>query len=654
MNSLICSAENLCDVVRTSEAEHKKRRDAIKSRQDIAMGAMAEEMDRAPSPENLAFGVFSIFVPSMVTSSPAGHFASSGGYKESVAAAGLANGTTQMARAQKMHRSLEPCAWDFFFQPYCAGIVETGSANMSDLTAEERKVAMARLHPGVERDVGGEVDDEPGPRGHATPSPQLPPQWARFKHLKPNEAGWDTRMGSRDRARFTYHVMTEDRATLQQRAEENPDDWIPDACAICSTVDSWPGLKEQFAGEENTYCRYYVVYVPDGRIPGQDPKPNQPGVIYTIGGETLGQGDGSKLSGLEIRKPYYFTGHPDGLHIFEGNYTTGADSHFLSLLAANEDSLARMEAVSASLHDRIDDHKTVYAYDSTSQEAAETLAKAPNGAWVSVPGLQDGSGAIQSIENSAPTPVEFTTYDRVRYNAGLALGIDSSGLGVADPNATATAVGVAANATRTKVEYLLGRWNRFVAEAFERMAFEAGHNSSIVVRLDEGARASVLRAQLKPLMQSGALRADDVEAIVEDQKMRPMLFSGGDFAPDGQGLDWHSLQLTVVPHSTDGAFGDAQVARQMQWNQALAFFGDVMVRQPHVRWVDRIRETGRSMGMTDADMAVDIDKAMEVAQIQLAQGSPQATTSSTANQYEDSGPALATGGGGQAPVGMEA
>lgn len=650
MNSLVCTPENLCNVVRHAEAEHKRKRDVMKRREEIAMGAMAEEMKRSESPENLAHGIFKMLVSSMVTSSPTGRFVTSGGYREHLEAAALGHATTQMARAQKIERALEPCAWDFFFAPYCCGIVETADARVGDLTKTERELLQARAFQGDKLPEDGAM----GARGHDALRPQTPPQWARFKHLRPDECGFDVQMGSLDRARYTYHVMLEDRETLQRRAEEHPDDWIPENVAMCATANQWPGEQRSFANEENQYCRYYVVYVPGGRIKGKDPEPHQPGVVYTIAGHFTGGNGSSSITGLEIRQPYYWTGHPDGLHFFEGNYTTGADSHFLSLLAANEDSLAHLESVSASLHQRIRDHKVVVAYDSTSEEAAQKLAKAPNGTWVSVPGLDQGSGAIQTIETSAPTPVEFTTYDRMRFNVGLALGIDSQGLGVANPDATATAVGVAASSTRTQVEYLLGRWNRFVGAAFERLAFEAAVNSSVVIRLDEDARESALRTQLQPIAAQGILSQDGIEAVVQDQKRRPMLFSGGAFAGPGNEFNWHNLQLIVEPHSMEGAFGEAEIIRQSQWNQALAFLGDVMVRQPHIRWADRVRATGRAMGMTDAEMAVDLEKAMAVAQMQIASGAPSAMTTESAPRMQGGGPAVTNGSGMQRGPRLEA
>lgn len=646
MSSLITTPENLCNLVRHAETERDKKIDAISRREEIAMGAMAGDFQRGESPENLAFNVFSVIVPSLVTSDPVPNITTSGGYKEHIQSAAIEHAVKLICRSQRMHRALEPCAWDMFFKPFCGGIVETGSANMGDLTDDERRVAKGRLGNADQVNVGGEEDDGPAPRGTAASAPGLPPEWPRFKRLKANECGWDTRMGSYDERRFSFHSVIEDRDTLLDRAAENSGEgsWIASGIASCSTVQQMSGERPDMGfEEENQYIRYYVVYVPGGTIEGKDPGRNQPGTIHTIGSSRDQKGE---IHGQEIREPYYWTGHPDGLHFFEGQYTTGKDSHFMTLFAASEDALEMLEAVSASMHQRIRDHKVVHAYDVMATEAMEQIRQEPHGGHVAVPGLSEGSGMIQTIETDALTPAEFNIYGLMQTNASRQLGIDQSGRGSASEDATATAVSVANNATRTKIEYLINRWNRFVAAALERMAFEVAMNDQVALRLDEDGRASVLRAQLQPLTQQGVLSMEGVEAVVQDQKMRPVLFQGGDFADESEGLDWYGMALEVRPHTMEGQYGDGQLAREAQWNQQLSFLLDMLVRQPHGRWIDRIRATGRAMGMSDAEMVVDIELAQQVAQMQLAQAAAQPVTSSSAPNVQAGGPATQLPGGG--------
>jgi len=628
MTGLITTAQNLAQLVNYSCSIRDEKLDLVKEREIVALGALAPLGDREESPENLGFGLFATMIGSMVSAPPECDAVSYGGRKERVAAAALSAATSQIARGTKMVRALEACAWDFWFKPFCAGFVEMAPAKMSDLSQAERAAMAGRLGPAPESEVAdaeGSDDDEKTPRATETLIPHVPPHWPRFKRLDPRKCGWDMAVGSFDERRFTFHEVVEERELLLERARESGDDWY--AAAIESAPACGIGGESQrgTSMEETRYVKYFVIYVPGKTIEGEKPGPNQPGVIYTVSATGV-DSRGSRVAGMELRRPYYFTGHPDGPHVFGGQYTTGHDAMFLSLLGAAEDSLAMLESVSASLHQRIRDHKVVTAYDSAYEEDAQKLANSRNGGWAGIPGLGERPGMVQQFETGAVTPAEVAEYRELQANAQRQLGISNETLGTSS-DTTATAVMQAAQQVDAKVEYLLQRWNRLAGEALERMAFYVATDDRVAVRLDDNGKGSVVRAQLEPLEQSGVLSRQVIEQIVEREKNDPILYQGGDFA-DGGELDWYALDLMVRPSSMTGRQSQAAVQREMAWNQQLAQLGGLMLQMPHIDWASRIKRTGRAMGIPDVDYAVDKELAQQVAQMQLAQGAPTYGTTS--------------------------
>jgi hypothetical protein len=641
--SLTSDPTKLARLVHGAEIERDLRLDALARREAISMGAKNLDPTRGDmSPENLGLAVFQAVIPSMVTSAPVMDCRSSGGYFEQLQVAAIASAGTQICYKQKMQDALRPAAWDMMFKDYACGFIEKSTADMSDLTKAERAAASGRLFDDEPVDVGGEADDEPAPRATATPRVQIPARWPRIKSLDPHRCGFDCKGRTIGEARFTWHEMVEDWEDIMERASEHPDDWIEEGVLDMHTLREDDELREE--------VNYYVIYVPGAVIEGKTPRPNQPGVIYTIASH--GQGGKSPEKGLEIRRPFYWNGHPGGPHIFEGQYVTGKDPFFLGILSGNMDALDMLDSVSMAVRDRMANYKRVYAFDASRVDEATAIAGSKDGEFVAVPGLASGQGIIMPIETGGVTNADGGMLQEVQSNALQQVGIDTSGRGSADPNATATAVSVAANATASKLSYLVGRWDGFVRECLERMAWEIAHDDRIAIRLDEPGREKYLRSQLEPLTQMTDLTAADVEQIVSDQKRHPMFFQGGDFSGD-EGFDWNRLDIRIQPRSMEGAQGEQQAQRIIVWAQQLAFLGQQMVTQPHIRWVDIIRDLGRAYGMSDADAVADIDIAQQLAQIQIAQGMGDVNLGSEVDP-QGSGATLREGrGGARSPAGVD-
>lgn len=620
MSGLITHAANLATLVNYSCAARDEKIEAVRERELVALGSLAPAENLPESPENLGFGLFATMIGSMVSSSPEASLLSNGGRKERVAAAALAAATTQIARGSKIVRPLETCAWDFWFKPFVAGFVEVAKAQMSDLTEGERAALVGRLGKAPEEqiaDAGGEADDVQAPAGPMVEFPDVPPHWPRFKRLNPTRCGWDMAVDSFDERRFTFHEVIEDRQVLLDRAEEADDDWYAGAIEAAPRCNLSGESRAGASLEENQYVRYFVVYVPGEVLPGEKPSKNNPGVIHTISATGV-DSSGGKVAGMDLRKPYYFTGHPDGPHVFGGQYTTGHNGMFLNLLGAADDALTMLESASASLHQRIRDHKVVTAYDTAYAEEVQRLADAPSGSYVGIPNLGTMPGMLQQLETGAVTPAEVAEYRELMMNAQRTLGISNETVGNAS-DTTATAVAEAARQVDAKVEYLLERWNRFVGEALERMAFYVAMDDRVAVRLDDSGKGTIARARLAPLEQSGLLDRKFIEQVVERERNDPFLFQGGDFAEDGE-LDWYALRLEVKPSSMTGGQSRSAVQRELAWNMQLAQIGQFMLQMPHIDWIDRLKRTGRAMGVADVDYAVDSALAEQVSQMQLANG----------------------------------
>jgi len=634
----------LCMLISEAAMQRDERLDRLERRERLALGLLNMEGSDPKSPENLAFGLWTQLAPVMLTSSPVMSCMSSGGHLEQLQAAAIQASGSQIAQKQRMQDALQPSASDFYFKGYACGFIEKAQADMSDLTAEERRNALGRLHSDEPRDVGGEADDSPSPSATATPRTQIPARWPRIKSLDPRICGWDCAGRSLAEARFTWHEVKVDHEDLMARANEHSDDWIAEN-VIEMAVD-----RRAVAGRvDREEVRYFVVYIPGGVLEGESPGKNQPGTIHTVAAL---MGDSGRIDGgLEIRRPFYWEGHPGGPHIFGGQYVNGLDSFFNSILSGAEDGLAMLDAMGVSVRNSMARHKTVIAFDSTSQEAVEELAAAADGEWRAVPGLE--RGLIQPIEVGQVTPAQVAELREAQDNAARQMGIDDSGRGAANADATATAVSVAANASQTKLSHFIQQWTNFVRDCMERMAWEIAHDDRVAIRLNESGREQYYRAQLMPLTQMiPELGVGDVEALISKMKSDPILFQGGDFASEDGELNWHSLDITIQPHSLDGSFGDRAVARISTWAQFLAFAGQQMVTQPHIRWVDIIKQMGQAYGMANSETIADIELAQQIAQMQINQGTGSPEVAS--ETLSEAGPTLReSGGGARSPAGVD-
>jgi hypothetical protein len=629
----------LCDA---SENHRNRVLDLAKEREDAALGALCHDAPTTgTSPENMGFALFTTLLPSMVTSSPIMEVSSDGTYEERLQAAAIAAAGTQICHKQNLNEALEPAAWDFVFKPYAAMFIEKPRAKMSDLTRKERATMQGRMFEPF--DDGGTADDSKSPRATETPRVDNPARWPRLKRLDPRMCGFDYQGGTLAEARFTWHDVKECRKLLRKRAEENSNDWYVDAVEALSVVGD----------EDYDEVSYRVIYVPGGTIDGTEPKPTQPGTIHTIGRSTEVDQSGTQL-GIEVRRPFYWEGHPAGPHIFEGQYTTGSDSFFTTLLLANSDALQMLDAVSFAAHEKIRRHTVKYAYDAAYQAEMEELHNAPDGAFVPLPGLRDGR-VLERVETGEIGPAEVNELREVQMNAQRALGLDDAARGLANDKATATAVSVAANTVRTKVQYILSRWERFVRSGMERMAWEIAHDDRVAIRLDERGREDVLRAKLAPLVQQGVLMAQDIEQVITDLKMAPMMYQGGDFANSEDGLDWHSLNIRVDPGSIDGSRGDAAIAKQSVWNQQLMMLGQAAATQPHIDWSTRVRETAIAFGVGNEDRILDRQVLQAMLQMQLAQGSLGSATASgqSADASRQGATLREATGGASSPTGVD-
>ncbi len=633
----------LARLIQASEGVRDAKLDVAEERMKVAMGAMNEKTEGdLESPENLGFALYSILLPSMVTSSPVFQASSDGDAEERLQAAALGAAGTQMARKMRLHQVLEPCAWDFLMGLYGAMMVEKPKAKMRGLTQQERDTLVGRM---ANPEVIEEGDEIETPEATSTPRQTVPPHWVTLKRLHPRMCGFDAQVKTLGECRYTWHDVIISRALLEQRAKENSDDWYPDAVEALATH----GIHEL---EE---VMYRVVYVPGARLPdGPEPTPSQPGVILTI--SHTATDDGSQMGGgIEIRRPYYWEGHPGGPHVFEGQYTHGEDPFGLTLLTAHSDALQQLDAVSSRVHDRIRQHSVKYAYDASIQEEVEQLQMAEDGAWVPVPALRDGR-VFERFETGEVSQAEVAELREAQINAQRALGIDDAAQGMANSDATATAVSVAANSTRTKVQYILSRWERFVREGMERMAWEIAHDDRVVIRLDERGREDVLRERLMPMVAEGEITRPGLEQYIQNERAEPLIYQGGDFRNEDNELDWYSLDIRIEPGSLDGSLGDQRVAKEIAWNQQLAQLGMAAMQMPFMDWHSRIRDTGAAFGFLNADAIFDRMTLKQMTNMMLAQGA-MGQPSTASMEGADPGRTGATlreaSGGARSPAGVD-
>lgn len=596
--------------------DREKKREQIREVEDMALGALTDTVTDE-NPENLAFATAAMLLAQMLQS-PRAAISSHGGPEERMLAAAVQGGTNQVVRQSKLTNAFRSCGWDYTMG-WTAMFIGAAPTQRSDPTDAERAKIKGPLGNGIA-----------SPSGPTNPAKRLRPEWPNPTYLHPDRFFHDTKSRTKDEWEFLGHSNIETHKSLLERGKNDPDSWILSEIEKLQIVDDSLMLQYAMSRGERTLCRgkvvYYCFYEPDGKLDEREPGPWEYGVIRTLAPTLMTgpSGDAKVSGGVEIRKPYYWKGHPLGPYVHAGQYTHTRDTFPFTAILANMGSVQMLNAAASGLYQRIRQHTTRFAYDAKHQAAIEDLQKAPDGAWVPIPNLQEGM--IQVIETGGPTPAEVRELALLQARTAANLALDDAMRGRVDPDSTATAIKQVAATTASRSGFLLSGWKTFVAEVLERIAAHIVMSDTFFIRLDDEGRDEYRRASMEAALPHVARKAgvkltsSDTEQLVRSSKPIGIPFVGGDLKD--RPTAWWDLQLSVRAESSEEDGGIGSSMREQVIDQILGYYAQAMLTMPHVNWKQRAREHFAAIGAPGMERLLDEERAGTLVGLQLMSAEP--------------------------------
>lgn len=638
------SPDKLMRLIDEATRDREIKRKMVRSIEDQALGEYGDTM-KPKQPENLAFATAALLLPFMMRS-PRGWVTSSGGMQGRMVAIGAQGAVNQLSRQTNLPDEFEPCAWDYA-NGWTAMFVEAAETDRVDLTDEERMA------------IGGVWRDGMAtPQGPQQSARRVRPEWARAKYLHPDQFFHDTKVRTKSEWRFMGHSQIENREDLCERAKAAPDDWIVEEVERLLPSNSADTMGYAKLRGERVVDRdevlYYVIYIPDGRIEGKDRKPWDRGVIRTIA-PVVSRGMGGAvqaMGGVEIRRPYYYRGHPAGPYVHAGQYTHTRDTFPLTAILANSDTVDMVNAATSAVYQKIRERKDWFIYDGRFQQQVEEVLRAPNGSWVGLPGF--APGMVERLESGGPTQGDMRDLAILQNRAAVALALDDARRGSAPDDATATAIRQASAMAASRSGNLLRNWKRFVGEVLERLLAHVVMSERFFVRLDEPSRddhrRAVLEAAAPYLERSMGLRltSSDRETLVRGARPEALPLQGGDFADNEHA--WWDLRLEVRVTSGSEEGGIEASLREQQIDQLLSFYAQQMVQAPHVNWKQRAAEHFAAIGADGMERLLDEERASLIVGMQILGAGPEVETGTQMGvepRIPDIFPSAGAGGGGR-------
>lgn len=632
------SPDKLAHLIDEATRDRETKRQFVRAIEDQALGKYGADK-RASAPENMAFATAALLLPSMMRQ-PRAWVTSSGGMRGRMVAIGAQGAVNQLTRQTALCDQLEPSAWD-----YCNGwtamFVEAAETDRADLTDEERMRVGGIWKEGMA-----------SPHGPQQSAKRVRPEWARAKYLHPDQFFHDTKVRTKSEWAFMGHSQIEGRQDLHERAKAAPDDWYLEAVEqlLPARGDGMSGYA-QLRGErlvDRDEVLYYVVYIPDGRIEGQERKPWERGVIRTIAPTVTRNANGTPQAagGVEIRRPYYYRGHPAGPYVHAGQYTHTRDTFPLTAILANMDIVDMVNASTEAVFKKIRERRDWFVYDSKYRQEVEAVLRANNGSWVGLNGFT--AGMVERLETGGPTQGDLRDLAILQNRSAVALALDDAMRGSVPADATATAIRQVAATTASRSGNLLRGWKKFVGEVLERLLAHVVMSERFFVRLDEPSRDDHRRAVMDAAMpfieraQGLRLSSSDREEIVRRARPVGLPLQGGDFAKEESA--WWELRLEVRVTSGGDEGSVEAMMREQQLDQLLAFYAQQMVAAPHVNWKQRAAEHFAAIGADGMERLLDEERAGLLVGMQILGAAPAVETDAQMGGAPEL-PAAFSGGG---------
>jgi hypothetical protein len=483
---------------------------------------------RSPQYQTHTYEYISLMLPKLVHANPRFSLSTTRGGRQAVITRALERGLNHWSSSSKLHEPLEQVALDALML-VGGGFIEEVANERMRLTDEQRSVMKGSLR----RPMSVSGDD---------PEDAEQPLWPRMKRLEPFRWGWDTAATSDARIRFWWHKCTEDKNDLLRKAGREGKLWRKDAVSDLVTTRDKQELGYAHEGTpDRDQVTYYVMWVPDARIEGVEPKEDEHGVIYTLSCEVV---NGGGVSGSFLRDPYYFYGPPQGPYVKAGFYCVPNSTLPLSPLIATYDQANVLTRVRKANVIGVEKYRRKVLFDLKDKKDIERIEGEQDLDLVGVTGF-DGNAASFEVGGMSDKGLEHEMY--LRDILQTSSGMDDVQRGNVTGSGTATEVAIASEGSQERVSFLTGKWRQFVADVAMRVAWYAAHDDKIIFtyKVEEDQREQVA----SEAVEAGEMTPEDGEALM---RYGSATYAGGDFAKESEGADellFGDLDFDVEPYS---------------------------------------------------------------------------------------------------------
>jgi hypothetical protein len=475
-----------------------------------------------------------LMLPKLIHQNPRFNLSTTRGGRQQVITRALERGLNHWASASKLHEPLEAIALDALMMVGGGYIEEVPNERMR-LTEEQRGNMRGALRR--PKSISGD-----------SPEDAEKPYWPRLRRLEPFRWGWDIAATAEERIRFYWHKATEDKNDLARRAKDPESGWrAADIDDLVTTRDAHELGYAHDQAPDRDQVTYYVMWVPDAKLPGEDPKEDEHGVIYTVACETV---EGGGMSGKFLRDPYYFYGPPQGPYVKAGFYAVPDSTLPLSPIVATWDQADILKRVRRANVRGIEKFRRRAVFDLKDKKDIERIEAAADLDLVGVTGFE---GNLVQFESGGLSDKGLEAEMYLRELLQTASGMDDVQRGNVTGNGTATEVAIASEGSQERVSFLIGKWRQFVADVAMRVAWYAAHDDRVIFtyKVDEDQREQVATEMMQAQNPDGSPMLDPHGA---EQLMRygSMGFAGGDFDKEQEGSDdllFGDIDFDVEPYS---------------------------------------------------------------------------------------------------------
>lgn len=594
------SPENLWTEIGLAKAhrdEHLKHLDRMISRHHAGNhpGAVAMESN---DPENFPHEYVSLMLPRLVLENPRVRIKSAlaGAAQETVLA--LRHALNRWARMVPLKNPLTLAGLDMLF---AYGVL---------LTVYE---------PKPDADLEG------------SSKPQDIPKWPNVYRVPQRWYFHDPMATDYAAPRYRGHARPIDLEDLKALAKANPEEYDGEAIA---KIGEEEGLSELRRVDGATVRRgevvLYEVWVPEAETDEKRSREDgYHGVIYTL----VGQGQGATF----VRKPRPYWGPRWGPYTFLGAYPVIDSAYPLSPLAAVENQVQELNAHVAASNESARRYKRLVLCSTDNVQLIQSIKNNPHDFIVPVPGFSKDQ--VVQLEIGGVTEQAIAHIQIAKERVDRVAGLSEAQQGRPDPNVSATADSISAEASANRVGFVRGNYLDGVVQVFKTAGWYMLHDERFTMSLGSEAIDDMIQSLPPERVAELGLAGPNVEQVN---------FRGG----DGSSFDVDDIMdmVEIEPFSMN-RHGEAENrALQLQGFTILSQLAPTIVQAPYLDWPRIFSGIGEAIGNPDLRNLVDVEMANAMAQLQIQANFAPETTRGTLGRVGSSKPKKPAGAGRQLPT----